>query len=214
MAYERTKMIDGRAYRYLVKCIWIDGVPRQKILKYLGPAEPVYKTEFARNTNASIFVRKLTDKEKNTLKTAVHSSSAFIKDRAKIILLSSEGLFARQIAEKLNCDARKPRMAVMAFNSDGIISLQRKKAKGAVPKFTKEDTMVILIHFSKSPRDFSIPISAWTLPKFRDHLVKSGVVRSISVEKVRQILLHAGAKLNRSKRWQYSPDKNFLKKKE
>lgn len=54
-------------------------------------------------------------------------------------------------------------------------------------------------------------LSRWTLPRFRKHLMDSKVVDKISVEKVRQIINKAGAKLKKSKRWQYSPDKDFLK---
>jgi hypothetical protein len=42
MAYIRTKTIYGRQYRYLVEGKWVDGKVVQKVLKYLGPAEPVY----------------------------------------------------------------------------------------------------------------------------------------------------------------------------
>ena len=208
------KTIAGKQYKYLIKSVREGDKVKKVFVKYLGPTNPIYKIGKDRKTNASIFVRKLTDEEKSELRMAVHSSNVFTKDRAKTILLSNEGLFAKQIADKIGCEARKVRKAIAAFNGEGITSLQRKKAKGAIPKFTKNDEMVILIHFSKNPREFGVPISAWTLPRFRSHLIKNKVVESISIEKVRQILLHAGAKLNRSKRWQYSPDKNFLKKRE
>jgi len=212
MSFIRTKELDGRMYKFLVKGIREGDKVKQKVVKYLGPVNPIYKIGSKRKTNASIFVRNLTEEEKSKLRTDIHSSNAFTRDRAKIILLSNEGLFAKQIADKVNCEARKVRKAIMSFNKNGIISLQRGKSKGAKRKFAKEDEIVILINFSKSPREFSIPISAWTLPRFRDHLIKNKVVESISIEKVRQILLQAGAKLNQSKRWQYSPDKNFLRK--
>jgi len=37
-------------------------------------------------------------------------------------------------------------------------------------------------------------------------------VDAISIETLRQILIKRGAKLKKSKRWQYSPDKEFAKK--
>ena len=68
------------------------------------------------------------------------------------------------------------------------------------------------MHFSKQPRDFGLHFTTWTLPRFRNHLVNYKVVESISIERLRQILDEAGARLKRSKRWQYSPDKDFDKK--
>jgi len=50
------------------------------------------------------------------------------------------------------------------------------------------------------------------LLSLRRYLIESKVVDSISIETVRKILNDAGAKLKRSKRWQYSPDKEFEKK--
>jgi transposase len=214
MTYERLKLIDGKEYRYLVKCVWINGKPVQKTMKYLGPADPIYKTGNKRKTNASIFVRMLNNEEKSKIKTATYSGNAFTKERAKIILLSNEGLFAKQIANKLNCEARKVRKAIVAFNQKGLTALERGKAKGAKIVFTELDKKIILIHFSKGPRAFNIAVSYWTLPRLRKHLIDSKVVSSISIETLRQILLSNGAKLTKSKRWQYSPDKNFLRKKE
>lgn len=37
MAFERTKIIKGRPYRYLVENRRIDGKTRQRVIKYLGP---------------------------------------------------------------------------------------------------------------------------------------------------------------------------------
>jgi len=214
MAYIEIKEINGKKYKYLRRSIRVNGKMRKINLKCLGPVNPIYRVRNKRKTNASIFVRGISEKEKEKLSLALHSSNAFIRDRARIILLSSEKLSAVAIALKINCEARKAREAIRAFNKTGLKALERNKAKGAEQKFSKEDKMAILLHFSRSPRDFKIPVSYWTLPRLRKHLIESKVVESISIETLRQILLRAGAKLTKSKRWQYSPDKNFLKKRE
>lgn len=212
MVYIEIKTIYGKKYKYLRRAVRTEGKMKKITLKCLGPVNPVYRVRKKRKTNASIFVRSIAKEEKEKLSQALHSSNAFVRDRAKIILLSSGGLSAVAIALKVGCEARKARMAIKAFNKKRLRALQREKAKGAEPKFTKEDKMAILIHFFRSPRDFKIPISYWTLPKFRKHLIDSKVVESISIDTIRRILIKAGAKLEKSKRWQYSPDKNFLRK--
>jgi transposase len=213
MAYIEIKTINGRQYKYLRKTVR-DGKKMKHItLKYLGPVNPVYKIGSKRKkTNASIYARAITEKEKEELEKATKSTNAFTKDRARIILLSSENFFAKQIAEKINCEARKVRLAIKEFNRKGLNALQRGKAKGAIPKFTETTKKIILLHFSKEPRKFGYHFTTWTLPRFRKHLVDYNVVDSISIETLRQILMKAGAKLKRSKRWQYSPDKEFDKK--
>lgn len=117
MTYTRIKTINGKQYKYLVTGKRVDGEVKQKVIKYLGPVEPIYKTGKQRNkTNASVYVRQLSKEESAKLETATKSSEAFTRDRAKILLLSSQGFFARQIAEKLSCEERKVRKAIKAFN--------------------------------------------------------------------------------------------------
>ncbi len=204
--------IKGRKYRYEITNYRIGKKVKHK-KKYLGAVEPVNKR---RNPNAGrkplLFVRTINEEESKALETAKRSNDAFTRDRAKILLLSSQNNSSRQIAGKLSCEERKVRKAIKAFNSKGIAALQRGKAKGAVPKFDRIKKKLILMHFSQKPSKFNYHYTTWTLPRFRKHLIDYKVVDSISIEKVRQILDEAGARLKRSKRWQYSPDKEFDKK--
>lgn len=213
MTYTRIKTINGKQYKYLVTGKRIGGIVQQKVVKYLGPVNPIYKIGKPRKKpNASIYARQVTPEEKIALETATKSTNAFTRDRAKIILLSSQRLFAKQIAEKINCEARKVRNAIKEFDKKGLMALKRGKARGAIPKFMPATKQIILLHFSKQPKDFGLHFTAWTLPRFRKHLIDYKVVDTISIEKVRQILDEAGARLKKSKRWQYSPDKDFHKK--
>jgi len=213
MAYIEIKKINGKEYKYLRKTVR-DGKRMEHItLKYLGPVNPVYKTGGKRKkTNASIYVRDLTEEEKSELKKAAKSTNAFTRDRAKAILMSAEKLFAKQIAEKINCEGRKVRLAIKEFNKKGLSALQRGKAKGAIPKFDDIKRKIILMHFSKEPRSYGYHFTTWTLPRFKEHLIEYKVVDSISIERLRQIIIASGGKLKRSKRWQYSSDKEFDKK--
>lgn len=211
MAFTRIKKIQDKEYKYLVKNIRVGKKVIQKVVKYIGPVSPIYHKKHKTNT-PKIFVRKLADEETGTLDKSTKSNSAFTKDRAKIIILSSQGLDAKTISGKINCEIRKVREAIKSFNNKGLVALQRGKARGAKPKFTDVTKKIILMHFSKTPMSFDYHFTTWTLPRFAKHLIGYKVVDSISIEKVRQILDEAGARLKRSKRWQYSPDKEFDKK--
>jgi Winged helix-turn helix len=213
MAYIEIKTISGREYKYLRKTVR-DGEKIMHItLKYLGPVNPVYKVGKKRKiSNASIYVRQITDEERKALQKAVKSSNAFVRDRAKIVLFSAQGLPSPVIAGKLSCDPRKVRTAIGVFNQKGLAALQRGKAPGAKTKFTTSTRKLILMHFSKDPRELGYTFTSWTLPRFRKHLIEDNVVESISIESVRQIIIEAGTRLTKSKRWQYSPDKEFVKK--
>lgn len=212
ISYTRIKKIHGRKYKYLVTGKRINGIVQQKVVKYLGPLEPVYLIHKKRKSNAYLFVRQLSSQEQEHLIRAKKSNNAFPRDRAKIILFSSEGLSSEIIAAKISCGVIKVRTAIKEFNKKGLGSLQRGKAKGAIPKFKEVTKKIILMHFSKEPRKFGYHFTTWTLPRFKKHLIDYEVVKSISIETLRQIIIKAGGKLKRSKRWQYSPDKEFHKK--
>ena len=200
MAYTRTKTINGKEYRYLVAGKRIDGEVKQKVVKYLGPVNPIYKIGKKREkTNASVYSKVLTEQERIALNKAAKSSNTFVRDRARIIFLSAQRLFAKQIADKLGCEERKVRKAVKDFNSRGLQALQKGKAKGATPKFDDVKKKIMLMHFSKTPMSFGYHFTTWTLPRFAKHLIEYKVVESISIEKVRQILYQSGARLNRQR---------------
>jgi len=194
MTYIRIKTIKGLKYKYLVAGKRVGNQVKQKVIKYLGPVNPINKLGKKR-TNASLYVKDLSEEEKTELNKSVKSNNNFIKDRARIILFSSKNLFAKQIADKLGCDERKVWKTIKAFNQNGINALQRGKAKGAVPKFNDQIKKIILLHFSKKPRDLNLHFTTWTLPRFRKYLTENKIVESISIETLRQILMKAGAKL-------------------
>jgi transposase len=213
MAYFEIKRIKGREYKYLRQSVRLaDGRVVHKNAKYMGPVEPCYKISKERKDNSWIFVRKISKKVKNQLEKDSNSQDVFTRERARIIICSSEHLTCLQIAEKIGCDVRKVRRAIKEFNEKGLICLVRKKAKGAKVRFDKEIQDKILAQFSLAPLEFGHCYTVWTLPRFRKHLMEQGVVDSISIETLRQMIMERGAKLKKSKRWQYSPDKEFLKK--
>lgn len=212
MAYMEIKTVNGREYMYRRHSIRLpDGRVVHKNVKYLGPVNPIYQSR-RRKSNAWLFVRDLSDTEHKALEKAKKSPSGFTRDRARIILFSAEKKPCDEIAAKLGCDPRKARCAVKDFNARGLECLIRGKAKGAEPKFTDDIKKRILQEFAQDPLECGHAFTAWTLPRFRKHLIDSKVVESISIETVRQILDQAGARLKRSKRWQYSGDPELLKK--
>ena len=54
------------------------------------------------------------------------------------------------------------------------------------------------MHFSQKPSKFSYHFTTWTLPRLKKHLIEYNVVDSISIERLRQILDEAGARLKMS----------------
>lgn len=212
MTYVDIKIVNGRQYKYLRKSVREGAKVRHINLKCLGPVEPIYRTGKARKTNASIYVRELKEDEIDALERATKSTNAFRKDRAKILLLSSQRYHARQIADKVDCKVRKVRKAIKAFNKIGLSALEKGKAKGAKPKFTKEQRTKMLMTASTEPGKLGLHFTTWSLPKLKRYFIENKIVDSISVETVRRLMRSERIKIRKSKRHQYSNDPEFSKK--
>lgn len=212
--FERSKIINGLEYRYIVRNERVGKAVRQKVIKYLGPVEPVYKKikKKIRKSNAWLFTRKFTEKEKKKLKETLTSQSAFTRDRTRILLFSSERKQCKEIAEMMKCDERKVRNAIKDFNKKGLSCLERGKAKGAEPKFTKEQRVEILRIANTDPRKLGLFFTTWSLHKLQEYLIENNIVDYINHESVRIILKKQGFRIKKSKRFQYSNDPDFLKK--
>lgn len=212
MSYIEIKTISGRQYKYLRKSVR-DGKKMSHItLKYLGPVNPVYKVGKRQSSNASVYVHALTQEEIGVLKRATKSNNAFKRDRARILLLSSKGYFARQIAESVGCEGRKVRNAIKAYNENGLNALEKGKAKGAKPKFTNEQKAKMLEIASTDPVKLGLHFTTWSLRKLKRYFEDRTVVESISIVTIRSLFKSEGMHWKKSKRFQYSNDPNFAKK--
>src|SRR5215218_8711671 len=67
-----------------------------------------------------IFVRPLTDAERESLEAGLRSPDAFTLRRCQILLASERGKNAYQIAHELGCNPQTARNAIHAFNEKGL----------------------------------------------------------------------------------------------
>jgi transposase len=112
-----------------------------------------------------IFVRSLSDTEKEHLETALRASDAFVMRRAQIILASDRGERASRIARSLGCASQTVRDAIHDFDARGVDALVAKSSR---PKRTRDafdeesaEALRGLLH--RSPREFGHESSLWTL---------------------------------------------------
>src|SRR5262245_7364635 len=76
-----------------------------------------------------IFVRTLTDDERQALEQSLRSPDAFILRRCQMLLASSRGERAPRIAEQLGCDDQTVLDALHAFNAAGLACLRKKSSR-------------------------------------------------------------------------------------
>ena len=185
--YERIKMIKGKPYRYLVRGVREGKIVKQKVVKYLGPVNPVRQRKKSTGRKPSSFVKELTEEEKCGLRQAKRSSSAFIRDRTKIILLSSERKTIKEISEKLQRDSLSVRRIVKEFNKNSLDVLKRKTSGGRPKTITDEEINGLIETAVNSPKDVGLPYNNWTC-KMLSFWFSKKYGKKISSEWVRRLM--------------------------
>ncbi len=163
-----------------------------------------------------IFVRELTDDERQALEDGLRSSQAFVLRRSQILLASARGKWVPHIAEDLGCDPQTVRNAIHAFNSRGLEALQRRPPipRTTHPAFDAQGLQRLRELLHQSPRDYGQDVSLWTLTRVAEVSYELGLTdHMVSYETIRRALLQLGKSWQRAKRWIESPDPAYARKK-
>ena len=164
-----------------------------------------------------IFVRPLTDAERQTLGAGLRSADAFVLRRCQILLASARGERAPRIAEALGCDDQTVLDALHAFNTRGRDALQKGSSRPHRPPpraFSDEHAEQLRALLHHSPREFGQPTSLWTLDLAAEVSFTQGLTSTVVTgEALRQTLLRLGIGWKRAKHWITSPDPAYVRKK-
>lgn len=163
-----------------------------------------------------IFVRDLTDDEREQLEVGLRSSDACAVRRSQIVLASDRRETAPTIARFLGCDDQTVRNVIRAFNARGLEALKRgsRRPHNTHPAFDAEQAEALRALLHRSPREFDKPSSLWTLELAAEVSFEQGLsARQVSGETIRQTLLRLGVKWKRAKHWITSPDPEYERKK-
>lgn len=164
-----------------------------------------------------LYVRPVTDDERDALKAGVRSSDAFTMRRSQIVLASARGDTPPTIARQLGCASQTVRNTIRAFNERGIDALQERSHRNHTIHTTFDAAglaqLQALAH--RSPRDFGYPVSCWTLDLLADEAARQGLTSCrVSDETIRQAIKRLGTGWKRAKRWITSPDPAYARKKD
>ena len=165
---------------------------------------------------APIFVRPLTDAERETLEAGLRSPDTFVLRRCQLLLASARDERVPRIAVLLGCSEQGVRDAIHAFNDRGLAALVKGSTapKTVRPAFdaARAEGLRILLH--QSPRHFGKPTSVWTLELAAEVSFEQGLTRErVSDETIRATLKRLGVHWKRAKRWITSPDPAYARKK-
>lgn len=162
MVFEKISIVKGRKYKSLVRGYRDEkGRVRHEVIKYLGAVEPIQKRKknFNVRKKPTLKVKELSQEEKIFVEKSLRHSGSFVKDRAKIIELSSQGNSVKQICEKLKFDKKKVGEVINAFNKLSLKSFERKKNTGRPRRITKEQRAKIIEWLNTHPEKLELHLN-------------------------------------------------------
>jgi transposase len=165
---------------------------------------------------APLYVRSLTDAEREALEAALRSSDAFVLRRAQILLASARGEPVGAIAVLVGFSGQAVRQVIHAFAQEGLGVLQRRSTRSHTLYYCFDtaaaERLREILH--QSPRSFGKETSVWTLELAADVAFEQGLTTwRVSDETVRATLARMGVRWQRAKHWIHSPDPEYARKK-
>jgi transposase len=164
-----------------------------------------------------IFVRELSDEERERLAAGLHSQDLYELRRCQILLASARGEWVPRIAELLGCTDQTVRNVIRDFEQAGLEACLTRGSSRPHTIHRKVDEVAdehlrALLH--QSPRTFGKPTSVWTLDLAAEVSCAEGITTErVSGETIRQAILRLGVRWKRAKQWITSPDPEYARKK-
>jgi hypothetical protein len=141
------------------------------------------------------------------------SKTFALRQRAQILLASDTGSAAPDIARVLGTDENQVRRVIREFNADGMASLRPLIGGGRPRRIDDTARAGIRAVALARPCDLGEPGTRWSLATLRRYLVRSKIVRSISREHLRRVLVSMGITAQRTRTWKWSNDPLYAAKK-
>ena len=161
-----------------------------------------------------LYVRDITPAEGRKLQNIIRRGSNRIKmRRAQVIMASAQGSKVPDIASRLYFSPQHIRTIIKEFNAVGFDALVPKYGGGRPAKFSAEQRSLIVETALCPPDLLGRPFKRWSLAKLRDFIIAEKIVKSISIETIRQILRANRVKLRRTKTWKECNDPKLRSKK-
>ena len=163
-----------------------------------------------------LFVREITGEEREALQVGLRSPQAFTVKRCQIVLSSSRGLNATEIAQLLGCSTQNVRLVLRAFDARGAgaLRMRSRRPKSAAKLLDREKCERLRALLHQSPREFGKQRSTWTLGLAAEVCCEQGLTRQqVTIETVRDAIHRLGMSWKRAKDWIRSPDPEYARKK-
>jgi transposase len=166
-----------------------------------------------------VFVRALTDMERERLQTGLRSSKVFVLKRSQILLASAQSKTVPQIQAAFGYAPQTIRQVLHAFNREGMAALSKRSNRphsgpAAAPVLDEDKRQRLHELLEQSPRTFGKDTSVWTLAVVAQVAHEQGLTSTrLNIETIRIALKRLGLNWRRAKAWIASPDPAYARKK-
>ena len=165
---------------------------------------------------ASLYVRAITETEREGLEAGLRSGDGFRLRRCQILLASARRAKPQQIAKQIGCTAQTVRNVLHDFEANGLSCLvagcNRPLSVEAVLTAAKREQLQTVLH--QSPRTYGKVQSQWTLKLLAEVCQEQGLSeRQLSAPTLLDAVVHLGSSWRRAKHWIVSPDPLYELKK-
>jgi hypothetical protein len=163
-----------------------------------------------------LYVRALTDAERQALEAALRSPDAFVLRRAQILLASARREGVSSIAPLVGFSDQAVRDVIHAFNARGLAALQRRSTRTRTLYYCFDTSAAARLReiLHQSPRLFGKQTSVWTVDLAAQVAYERGLTAwQVSGETVRATLARMAVRWQRAKQWITSPDPEYARKK-
>jgi transposase len=120
----------------------------------------------------ALALRKLSPEEQETIEKLAHSrtASARLVERARIILLASQGHRVPAIAQRLTLTAITVRTWCTRVNAAGMAGLADKPRTGRPATYTAHEVAEVIATSLTPPEQLGLPFASWTLDRLEAYL--------------------------------------------
>lgn len=149
-----------------------------------------------------LFIRALTETERQQLAVELQSDCSFARRRCRILLASAAGQSVPQIAAQSGCSKTTVWEAIHAFNRRGLACLREQRWRRRQPCFvvdaSQEPRLRLLLQ--TSPEAFGKRKKRWSLALLAEVCSDQGLIaRDISREGMRQAVERLGIRWKQAK---------------
>lgn len=163
-----------------------------------------------------LFIREMTDAEREYIQAGLRSRDSFVLRRCQILLASDRKESALSIAHQVGCSDDTVQNVIKGFNTKGleVLKMGSRRPHTSQSAFTPKSAARLKEILRQSPRTFGKETSCWTLELAAEVSFENDLTRErVSDETIRNTLKRLGIKWSRAKHWITSPDPEYAGKK-